>query len=61
MENSLLGEIISMWILGLKRLTCLQASSPQCSGGAWGGKRKGSLQLHLWNWNSTSNYPEAPR
>ena len=33
------------------------------SGALWwqGGKRKESLQLHLWNLNSTSNSPVGPR
>ena len=37
----------------------LRASSPGAL--AAGGKRKESLQLRLWNLNSTSNFPVAPR
>ena len=35
----------------------------ELSGGlwGWGGKKKESLQLRLWNLNSTSNSPVAPR
>ena len=32
-----------------------------CEQGLWGGKSKESLQLRLWNLNSTSNSPVAPR
>ena len=38
----------------------LRASSPRRSGGG-AGKWKESLQLRLWNLNSTSNSPVAPR
>ena len=38
----------------------LGASSPGCSGGRVGKRRTQSLQLHLWNLNSTSNYPVVP-
>ena len=38
-------------------------SASKLSGTLWmqGGKRRESLQLHLWNLNSTSNSPVAPR
>ena len=39
----------------------LGASSPGCSGGRVGKRRTQSLQLRLWNLNSTSNSPVAPR
>ena len=45
----------------LQRIISLQASSPRRFGRGRGGKRKESLQLHLWNLNSTSNSPVAPR
>ena len=38
----------------------LGASSPGCSGGRVGKRRTQSLQLRLWNLNSTSNYPVVP-
>ena len=41
-------------------LSSLRASSPARSSGR-DGKRKESLQLLFWNWNSTSNSPVAPR
>ena len=39
------------------------ATASELSGALWGrgGKRKESLQLRLWNLNSTSNSPVAPR
>ena len=42
------------------KLSSLRASSLGHSGGRAGMKRKGSLQLRLWELNSTSNSPVAP-
>ena len=38
----------------------LRASSPGCSGGG-AGKGSKAYELRLWNLNSASNFPVAPR